>query len=217
MGRARPYQLFDDVETPIGMAVLEYSFPSGHSCGSMICWTFLYDRLRVGRTKQQRAILYIFSWVVVAFASGSRIYFCVHFPHDVIGGWLLSYILYRLYTDWDVLPSVHAIIGLFGILLLTCLFSSVELLLHMPGLVICTAALSGILICMNFRKHLPLTSPLINEPVPVTPFWKQAARVIMGTIFFTITGVLQVYISQSIVLLFLSGFIMSLWLFWLAP
>lgn len=215
--RLRPYQLFDDIATPNDMAVLEYSFPSGHSTGSMICWTFLYDRLKTNKTSTQRIFLYLFTWILVFLASSSRVYFCVHFPHDIIGGWLLSVIIYRLYSDWNVLPSVRAVIGLFGIMIVTCIFSTTELLLHMPGLITCTAALSGIIFCLAFSKYLPKSSPLVNEPIPKSPIWKSITRVAIGCLYFFAVGFLKPYALTSILTLFFIGFSMSVWLFWLAP
>lgn len=215
--RLRPYQLFTDIITPNDMAVLEYSFPSGHSTGSMICWTFLYDRLKTNKTSKQKLILYLFSWAVVFFASGSRVYFCVHFPHDVFAGWLLSFILYRLYSDWDVLPSVRAVVALLGIMVVTCVFSTTELLLHMPGLITCTASLSGIIFCLIFSRYLPDTSPLKNQPIPQSPIWKTISRVILGCLYFVVVSLFKSYALHSLATLFFVGFSMSVWLFWLAP
>ena len=215
--RDRPYQLFDDIHTPAQMEVLEYSFPSGHSCGSMICWTFLYDRLKQNKSKNYQVLLYIATWGIVGLASGSRFYFCVHFPHDIIGEWLLAFILYRFYSDWHFLSSMATLSGLLVTMIITCFLSTPELLLHMPGLITCTASLSAIITCAFFYKHLPEFSPLGTAMLPASRWWKTLLRVVIVSLFFSAVGFSKAQLTQSIVSLFLTGYFMSLWILWLAP
>ena len=216
--RLRPYQLYDDVVlTPDHMLVLEYSFPSGHSFGSMVSWSFLYDRLKVGLSKPQKIVLYIFTWAIVILASSSRIYFCVHYPHDIIAGWLFAIILYRIYSDWDVLTASYTLYTLVFSMIVFCIFSSTELLFHMPGLLLGTSSLFSIVLCMNFVKYLPVNSPLLNNVTPSSPYWKRFLRVVLGFSFFLILIYVRKNYDLTVFLLAFFGFLINFWFLVIAP
>jgi membrane-associated phospholipid phosphatase len=80
--RPRPAAFF-------GVAPSSYSFPSGHSLGSLCLYgilaSVLSDRMRPGKQK-------FFVWLAAAFLvlmiGLSRIYLGVHYPSDVIAGYL---------------------------------------------------------------------------------------------------------------------------------
>lgn len=68
-----------------------YSFPSGHSMGSMVLYgglVFLFVQLGKGRTKKIAAA--IVAAFIILLVGISRIYLGVHFPSDVIGGFSLG-------------------------------------------------------------------------------------------------------------------------------
>lgn len=82
-----------------------YSFPSGHSMGSLICYggiAFLLIQL-TRRSIWKRCILF-FTAVLVLLIGISRIYVGVHFPSDVLGGYLLGgawlFLMIALYPRW---------------------------------------------------------------------------------------------------------------------
>ncbi|MGX7395473.1 phosphatase PAP2 family protein [Carnobacterium mobile] len=82
-----------------------YSFPSGHSMGSLICYggiAFLLIQL-TRRSIWKRCILF-FTAVLVFLIGISRIYVGVHFPSDVLGGYLLGgawlFLMIALYPRW---------------------------------------------------------------------------------------------------------------------
>lgn len=103
---------------------LGYSFPSGHSMGSLIFYGFVM--YLVIRTRQRPWI----QWTTVALLSGlilvigaSRIYLGAHFPSDVIAGyiagaiWLLLSLIALEWIQWhskSAVPPVRALRKLLG-------------------------------------------------------------------------------------------------------
>ena len=64
-----------------------YSFPSGHSMGSIACYGMLaFIGARLLRRRTYRVALVLVASVLVLCIGLSRIYFGVHFPTDVLGG-----------------------------------------------------------------------------------------------------------------------------------
>jgi len=65
-----------------------YSFPSGHTMASTICYTmlaFIVGTL-LGWPARRRVMLYLASTALVFIIGFSRLYLGVHYPSDVVGG-----------------------------------------------------------------------------------------------------------------------------------
>lgn len=68
-----------------------YSFPSGHSIGSMLLYgTLIFLLPQFIKNKRWRILLQILLGVCILFVGISRIYVGVHFPSDVFGGFCLG-------------------------------------------------------------------------------------------------------------------------------
>lgn len=84
-GRVRP-----DVG-PGPIALTTYSFPSGHAVGAMVCYGALLALvLGYVEHKSYRVGLLLFTTLLIFAIGVSRVYLGVHFPSDVLGGFLLG-------------------------------------------------------------------------------------------------------------------------------
>ena len=80
VARIRPYELYE-VYSLVG-PVPEYSFPSGHACSSF-CSALVYLKT----LDRPYGMLTVILAALIAF---SRVYVGVHYPTDILGGFLIS-------------------------------------------------------------------------------------------------------------------------------
>lgn len=82
---------------------LTYSFPSGHAMGSMMFFgTLIVLVPLLATTKKWQWAGRIFLGLIIVLIGISRIYLGVHFPSDILGGWLLGVTwLFATYPLYD--------------------------------------------------------------------------------------------------------------------
>jgi undecaprenyl-diphosphatase len=87
-----------------------YSFPSGHSMGSLACYGMMaFIGARLLRRRGQRILLILGAALLILCIGFSRIYFDVHYPTDVLGGftagaiWLVITIILVQIAEWYAL------------------------------------------------------------------------------------------------------------------
>ncbi len=74
---------------PHEVAVYSASLPSGHAMMAAAAYFTLAYALARGLSRvRNRMIIYLAAWVLVALVGVSRVYLGVHWPTDVLAGWL---------------------------------------------------------------------------------------------------------------------------------
>lgn len=74
-----------------------YSFPSGHSMVSMSFYTTVTYLLLEGiRDKKVRSIMWVLNFIIIGMIGFSRLYLGVHWPTDIIVGYLIGYVFFYI-------------------------------------------------------------------------------------------------------------------------
>lgn len=88
----RPYWVDERVQA---LAVeTSYGLPSGHAQTAVAVWGGLAVQLK-------RPWVWVTALVIIALISFSRIYLGVHFPSDVVAGWLIGALLVWAFAKWE--------------------------------------------------------------------------------------------------------------------
>jgi len=88
----RPYWIGDVKH--MGHIETSYGIPSTHASDSLSVWGYLAYKLR-------KRWLWITATAIILLISFSRIYLGVHFPHDIVGGWIIGLVVLILYILFE--------------------------------------------------------------------------------------------------------------------
>jgi membrane-associated phospholipid phosphatase len=113
------------------------SFPSGHAQGTLVLWGYVWTQWRHLAIRLSVPLLLLLVGV-------SRLYLGVHFPQDVLGGWLFGGLLLVLFVSLEPCVTPHLARTSDPLLVLVVLLASFTLLATMwiPGLFASAATLA---------------------------------------------------------------------------
>lgn len=164
----RPYEVDARIRAPVPETTP--SFPSGHAQAAFAFWYYLSSRVR-------RRWMWLLSTALILLISFSRIYLGVHFPQDIIGGWIIGFILLVLYgwvRRWKFPRKVRFSLGIKLVLAVT-----VPLALLLFHATESTAKLAGLAI--GLAAGYELEQHLIRFTV-LGAWWKRVLRFLAGII-----------------------------------
>jgi undecaprenyl-diphosphatase len=85
----------------------DYSFPSGHSAGSMAVYGMILLLASSHLVGKARITIVTVCATIIALIGLTRIYLGAHFPSDVIGGWLLGLTIISLLRSLSLMIAKH--------------------------------------------------------------------------------------------------------------
>lgn len=69
-----------------------FSYPSGHAMASMAFYGAIMVLVKYSNVSSKKAV-YISTGILIFLIGVSRVYLGVHYPSDIIGGWIMGYII----------------------------------------------------------------------------------------------------------------------------
>jgi len=114
-----------DLDPAVKLApVTGYGLPSGHAQSSIVGWGFLAMQAR-------RRAVWIIVGALILLIGFSRIYLGLHFPTDVLGGWIIGLLVLWVFLGLEPAATRHlAHLGLAGRIGLAILLPAALFLLH---------------------------------------------------------------------------------------
>jgi membrane-associated phospholipid phosphatase len=85
-----------------------YGLPSGHTQGTFVAWGYLASQADRVSAKASRVLVLVIAALLIVLVPLSRVYLAVHFPHDVVAGYLLGGMILMLFL-WMAQPAEAAV------------------------------------------------------------------------------------------------------------
>jgi membrane-associated phospholipid phosphatase len=151
----RPYWYSNQVKV-LGSAENSFGVPSGHAQNAVVVWGTMAERIK-------RRLAWVIAIIIMVMIGLSRIYLAVHFPHDVLFGWILGVIMLWVLLFFEK-PAINWIkrFKVATQLLVVFLFSLFMILI----VIIAQLGLQGWAVPMDWVSNAHLAFP--NEP-EITP------------------------------------------------
>ena len=159
-----------------------YGLPSGHAQSAVVVW----GTLAAGFRKTWLWVVAILLMVLIGF---SRIYLGVHFPTDVLGGWMVGAVLLAAYLGLE--PRVEAWLKQ------TSLGAQLALAVAVPLALLALYPSKDAGSAMGVMMGMGMGVALSRRVAPFSttgPFWQRMVRFLVGVI-----GLLAVYLGLKVV------------------
>jgi len=163
----RPFDLNPAVKLA---SVSGYGLPSGHAQSAVVAWGYLASRVR-------REPLWIASITLILVIGFSRIYLGLHFPTDVLAGWLIGMVVLWAFLTWSPgLGRVMAGLNPAAQTILVVLAAFALVLIHpSDDTVAAVGTLAGLGIGL-------LPAGGLRRFSAAGPWWQRAARFVLGAV-----------------------------------
>ena len=212
----QPRPFFENYDPSVGIIHERMGgFPSGHAQNSLVMWAIIASW---GKQKRFYSIAALFC-LLIGF---SRVYLGVHFPTDVLGGWLIGGILLAVYfcteKRIEALLAAHSpragLIACAALAFVMILYRPfIELL--MPGAMILGLG-TGYYLC---RFHIGFTASALSNRTGVFKYLALAVRFLLGmtvmVLLFVLTEKIMVKLKGSgnyPLFMFLRFVLFALWI-----
>lgn len=163
----RPFALDPTVKLHYGW---NYGLPSGHAQSAVVVWGIIARSFR-------KTWLWILAILLMMLIGFSRVYLGVHFPTDVLGGWMVGAVFLAAYAA--LRPRIAAWLERAGLgvqLALAVMVPLALLLLHpIKDIISSMAGLMGMGVGIALtRRKIPFSA--------AGPLWQRAVRFLIGAI-----------------------------------
>ena len=188
-----------------------YGLPSGHAQSSAVVWGFIATRIN----KTWFRMVAILLVILIGF---SRIFLGVHFPTDVLAGWVVGVIILGVYLIARPVLERKLLELSLGMQILVALFLPLVLMAIHPieGTIFPMAILAGTGVGLTLtRRFVPF--------VVTGPWWQRTLRFLTGgsVVFALYLGIRVVFSSEGSVLYLILGYLgyglIGMWITFGAP
>lgn len=100
VARERPCWTVDGVQRVLGYCGGSYGFTSNHAANAAALVTFLMLSRRFSRKQA------VFAWMLALGVGTSRIYLGVHYPFDILGGFMLGVLVAHVLIKLNILAAI---------------------------------------------------------------------------------------------------------------
>jgi len=189
---------------PMGVALIEqhgFAFPSGHAQGSTTLWLMLVLLVR-------QKWMNILAIIMIILVSVSRLYLGVHYPVDILGGFLIGAALALLYHKYlfDAFKeyiSAKSAIGLASMVTIMILFFSIVY----PA----DDAITLLAVMWGFGMVLIFTN-VLDTPAPIGLLWTLIMLIVGIVVVLLIWKGLKIVLPANELGRFIRYGLMGIWM-----
>jgi len=178
-----------------------YAFPSGHAQGATVFWGTIAWQLK-------KAWAWVAALIIIIAVGISRLYLGVHWPIDVVGGWVIGAVILGLYFIYD---TAHPVRGMspktIPLVIFVIALTAVMFFIHSGDTAVrVIGTLAGMAIGFILEEqYFPFD--------PKSVWWYQILKVVAGiAVVFVIKVVVKMLLPDAPVSHLVRYFIIGLWI-----